>query len=75
VALDTKQKQGSALDIGMPFRQWLAEPVAVLTSAEHLSLLKLCSEPVPGVVVLATGRIRTAWTVRQPSIVFSTDEE
>jgi hypothetical protein len=44
MTLDSKQKKGSAIGLLLPFRQWLAEPVATIGDGEKLSLLKLCSD-------------------------------
>ncbi len=41
--LDTKQKRGSAINIGMPGRQWLAEPSGTLDQGPRQSLLTYCS--------------------------------
>ncbi len=43
MALDTKSKRGSAISVGMPFRQWLAEPDGTLDAGDRASLAKLCS--------------------------------
>lgn len=56
MALDTKQKQGSAMLIGMPFRPWLTEPQATPDAGDRLSLLRLCSDPTPAAVAF-----RPAW--------------
>jgi hypothetical protein len=45
--LDSKQKRGSALDVGQPQRQWLAEPDGALADTDRASLLKLCSAVAP----------------------------
>lgn len=70
MALDTKQKQGSAIGITLPFRPWLTEPVVSIGAGEQLSLLKLCSEPTAAAVSVVTvhrftlrARIRS-WTLR-----------
>ena len=46
MSLNTKQKRGSAISLGMPHRQWLAEPSNSIGFGDRLSLLKLCSSPV-----------------------------
>jgi hypothetical protein len=53
MALDTKQKQGSAIDVGLPWRQWTTEPTASIAESDRLSLAKLCSEPTPTVAANA----------------------
>jgi hypothetical protein len=45
VALDSTQAQGSAIDLGLPWRQWQAAPVASIGPSERQSLLKLCATP------------------------------
>jgi hypothetical protein len=41
MAIDTKNKQGSAMLLTMPWRPWLAEPDGSLDGSDQLSLLKL----------------------------------
>lgn len=48
MALDSKQKRGSALDMSLPQRQWLAEPDGTLANTDRVSLVKLCSAVTPG---------------------------
>ena len=67
MALDTKQKKGSAIGLTLPWRNWLAEPVATIGDGEKLSLLKLCSDvtletgpSVPGVEYALSGK-RSHW--------------
>lgn len=43
MALDSKQKRGSAIDVGQPNRQWLLEPDGTISGADKQSLAKLCS--------------------------------
>lgn len=71
MALDTKQKQGSAMLLTMPFRQWLAEPVVSIGSGEQLSLLKLCSEPLAAAPATIDGAIAIAWMGRAPGAAFA----
>lgn len=40
MAIDSKQKRGSAIGVGLPFRQWLSEPSGALDVDDRLSLLK-----------------------------------
>jgi len=47
MALDTKQKRGSAICLSLPHRQWLAEPDGTLSSTDRMSLLKYCSAVAP----------------------------
>ena len=47
VALDSKQKRGSAIGLSLPFRQWLAEPDGTLSATDRVSLVKLCSAVSP----------------------------
>lgn len=47
MALDSKQKRGSAISISLPQRQWLAEPDGTLANTDRVSLAKLCSAIVP----------------------------
>jgi hypothetical protein len=53
MALDTKQKRGSAIDLTLGFRSWLAEPDGSLAVTDRLSLLKLASavSPAGGILV------------------------
>lgn len=48
MALDSKQKRGSAIGVTMPSRSWLAEPDGTLASTDRLSLMKLCATIEPG---------------------------
>lgn len=43
MALDSKQKRGSAIGILSPSRQWLTEPTGTIDTTPRQSLLKLCS--------------------------------
>lgn len=43
MALDTKQKRGSTLEVFMPWRAWLADPDSGFSVADRQSLLKLSS--------------------------------
>lgn len=43
MSLDTKQKRGSAINIGMPFRRWQVEPSGNLNPSKQLSLLRYSS--------------------------------
>jgi hypothetical protein len=52
MALDTKQKRGSAIDLTLGFRSWLAEPDGSLAVADRVSLLKLSSGVPPSAVSL-----------------------
>jgi hypothetical protein len=45
MALDTFQKQGSAVHLGIPFRVWQTAP-ATIGQGEQQSLLSLCSTPL-----------------------------
>lgn len=47
MALDTKQKRGSAINMAQPWRIWLAEPDGTLDANDRISLLKLCSAIAP----------------------------
>jgi len=47
MALDSKQKRGSAISLTMPHRSWLAEPDGTLADTDRMSLLKLCSAIAP----------------------------
>lgn len=47
MALDTKQKRGSAVGIANPSRQWLVEPSGTLGATNRLSLLRYCSAITP----------------------------
>lgn len=42
MALDTKQKRGSAIGLLLPWRQWLGEP-GESNGSLRLSLVRLCS--------------------------------
>lgn len=39
--LDSKHKRGSAMNVTMPWRPWLAEPSGALPESSRISLLKL----------------------------------
>lgn len=43
MALDSKQKRGSALDLTMPFRSWLSEPDGTIAATDRQSFVKLCT--------------------------------
>ena len=43
MALDTEQKRGSAMEVSMPWRQWLAEPDGSFNAGDRASLLKLAT--------------------------------
>jgi len=43
MALDSANKRGSAIDLTLPYRQWLAEPDGVIALADRISLLKLAA--------------------------------
>jgi hypothetical protein len=45
MALDTYQKQGSAIHLGIPFRVWRTAP-ATIGAGEQQSLLGLCAVPL-----------------------------
>lgn len=47
MALDSKQKRGSAMSMTMPNRLWLAVPDGTLANTDRMSLLKLCSAVTP----------------------------
>lgn len=47
MALDSKQKRGSAINCGIPFRRWLAEPDGTLADTDRVSLMKWCSAIAP----------------------------
>lgn len=47
MALDTKQKRGSVLDLTLPWREWLADPDSSLSVADRQALLKLGSGVFP----------------------------
>ena len=47
MALDTKQKRGSAISMSIPNRQWLAEPDGTLVATDRVSLVKLASAVAP----------------------------
>ena len=53
MALDSKQKRGSAMLVGMPFRTWLTEPTGTVSVGPRLSLLRLCSAVTPAVAANA----------------------
>lgn len=53
MALDSAQKRGSAVHIGMPHRQWLTEPTGTVSVGPRLSLLRLCSAVTPTVAANA----------------------
>lgn len=58
MALDSKQKRGSAVHTKLPFRRWLSNPAGDLTaSTGRLSILKLCSAVAATVTVLAVDGI------------------
>lgn len=40
MSLATKNQRGSAINVGMPWRQWLAEPDGVLDLGDRFSILK-----------------------------------
>lgn len=57
MALDSKQKRGSVLGFGSPWRSWLAEPDGTLANTDRVSLLKWGSAITPSAAVaLAPGR-------------------
>ena len=57
MALDSKQKRGSVLGLGSPWRSWLAEPDGTLASTDRVSLLKWGSAVTPdSAVALTPGR-------------------
>lgn len=60
MALDTKQKRGSALLMGQPWRGWLAEPSGALPVASRISLRWWCSGVSPGPLVRGPWRIVAA---------------
>ena len=39
MSLDTKQKRGSAINLGVPFRPWISEPQASSSFGSRLSFL------------------------------------
>jgi len=43
MALDTKQKRGSVLELSLPFREWLSDPDGSLAAGDRQALLKLGS--------------------------------
>ena len=47
MALDSKQKRGSAISLTIPYRSWLAEPDGTLADTDRMSLLKMCSAIAP----------------------------
>lgn len=47
MSLDSKNKRGSAIHLGSPDRQWLAEPDGSLASTDRASLLKLAAAIAP----------------------------
>lgn len=70
MALDTKQLQGSAIDLGSPWRQWLAEPTLTPGFGEQQSLLKLCANPltVESEEVSTNSVHVTDWPIIQPRV-------
>jgi hypothetical protein len=48
MALDSKQKRGSAIELTMPHRAWLANPDGTVADTDRASLLKLASGVAPG---------------------------
>ena len=53
MSLDSKQKRGAVLELGMPWRAWLADPDSSFDAGDRLSLLKLSSVPLPSSSVSA----------------------
>lgn len=51
MALDSKQKRGSAISLSLPHRQWLQEPDGTIAASDRLSLVKLCSAIAAAAVV------------------------
>lgn len=47
MSLDSKQKRGAAVNLGIPGRQWLAEPDGTFLSADRISLLAYGSAEQP----------------------------
>lgn len=47
MALDSKQKRGSAVSMSLPFRQWLAEPDGTLANTDRMSMVKFASAVAP----------------------------
>ena len=60
MALDTKQKRGSALNLSNPSRPWLVEPDGTLANTDRLSLLRFASAVTPA----APGGFKVAWAAR-----------
>lgn len=61
MSLNTKQRRGSAIDVGMPHRQWLANPSGDVDYPERISLLKLCSSVVDETAPLEVPGIEYVW--------------
>jgi hypothetical protein len=55
--LDTKQKRGSVMGMGLPPRVWLAEPSGALPVGSRLSLLKLGAGVTPTAATVVAGRV------------------
>lgn len=47
MALDSKQKRGSAIGMSLPHRQWAAEPDGTLANTDRVSLMKYCAAITP----------------------------
>ena len=82
MALDNKQKRGSATHIGLPWRHWLAEPSGDVDYQERISILKFCSAivsvvvppEVPGIECLWTGdRLHYKWNETRLHYVWNGD--
>ena len=56
MALDSKQKRGSVIGLGLSFRTWLVEPSGAIDQAtERVSLLRLASTIEPSQAVPVEG--------------------
>lgn len=82
MALDTKQKRGSAMSIGMPGRPWASVPAGSLAQLSRQSIVLLCStplfavpqtDPIPITVTLTIDRIGAAFAIDRPAATFTAD--
>ena len=69
MALDTKQKRGSAIGISLPFRQWLSNPSGTVVATDRLSLLKLSGAITPA--PLPMGAVSVTWSSRHPGVTWA----
>lgn len=54
MALDTKQKRGSAMLPSAPYRTWASDPAGASTSANRMALMHFAAVAAAAVVVVAT---------------------